>query len=169
MLAVTSISTQFNISAEKSKTLKKTIFLSIAISLTGFLHSQQLFSEKQKEVQQTVVNMFQALSDRDSINLRSYCSPDITFYEYGQIWNIDTLIAKGITTNLSADFKRTNTFDFINTERDKTKAWVTYKLTSVIVRDGKETKIQWLETVFLERQKKQWKIKHLHSTVVQRS
>ena len=149
--------------------MKKIIFLTIAISVTTFLQAQELFSKKQIEIQQTVVKMFQALSNRDSIALKSYCSPDITLYEYGQIWNIDTLIRKAITMNQSADFKRTNTFDFINIETDKTTAWVTYRLSSVITKENKETVIQWLETVVLSRHKKMWKLKHLHSTLLKRS
>ena len=149
--------------------MKKITFLTIAISVTAFLQAQQLFSKKQLEIQQTVVKMFQALSNRDSMTLKSYCSPDITLYEYGEIWNIDTLIRKAITMNQSADFKRTNTFDFINTEKDKTTAWLTYKLSSVITKENKETVIQWLETVVLVRQKKMWKVKHLHSTLIKRS
>lgn len=113
--------------------------------------------------------MFEALSNRDSVTLQSFCSPDITFYEYGQIWNMDTLIRKGITMNRSADFKRINTFDFINIETDRTTAWVTYRLNSVITRDAKQTVMQWLETVVLSRQKKQWKIKHLHSTLINKA
>lgn len=111
--------------------------------------------------------MFQALSDRDSTALQSYCSSDVTLYEYGQIWNIDTLIKS--TQNQSADFKRTNVFNFINTETDKTTAWATYLLSSTITKDGKETVVQWLETVTLVRQRKQWKVKHLHSTLLKRS
>ena len=149
--------------------MKKIIFLTIAISVTTFLQAQELFSKKQIEIQQTVVTMFQALSNRDSIALKSYCSPDISLYEYGQIWNIDTLIRKAITMNQSADFKRTNTFDFINIETDKTTAWVTYRLSSVITKENKETVIQWLETVVLSRHKKMWKLKHLHSTLLKRS
>jgi hypothetical protein len=149
--------------------LKKVIFLAIAISVTAFLHAQQPFSKKQLEIQQTVVKMFQALSDRDSIALQSYCSPDISLYEYGQIWNIDTLISKAITMNQSVDFKRTNSFDFIDIETDKTIAWATYRLSSVIIKDGKETAVQWLETVVLAKQKKQWRVKHLHSTLLKRS
>jgi hypothetical protein len=113
--------------------------------------------------------MFQALSNRDSIALKSYCFPDVTFYEYGQIWNIDTLISKAITMNPSADFKRINTFDFISTETDKTKAFLTYRLSSVITKDYKETVIQWLEIVVLATQEKQWKVKHLHSTLIKRN
>lgn len=149
--------------------MKKIAFLTITFSATTFLHAQQLFSKKQQKIQQTVVKMFQALSDRDSINLKYYCSPDITLYEYGQIWTIDSLIRKTIVMNQSADFKRTNTFDFINTETDKTTAWVTYRLSSVITRDAKETVMQWLETVVVSKQKKLWKVKHLHSTLIKKS
>ena len=121
--------------------MKKIIFLTIAISVTAFLQAQQLFSKEQQEIQQTVVKMFQALSNRDSIALKYYCSSDVTFYEYGQIWNIDTLIRKAITMNQSADFKRTNTFDFIDIETDKTIAWVTYRLSSIITKENEETVI----------------------------
>ena len=65
--------------------MKKTIFLSIAIFFADLLQGQQLLSKERQEIQQTVVKMFQALSNRDSIALKYYCSPDVTFYEYGQI------------------------------------------------------------------------------------
>lgn len=113
--------------------------------------------------------MFESLSNRDSVSLKAHCTKDISLYEYGQIWNIDTLINKAITTNTAADFKRSNTFEFISTETDKNIAWVTYKLSSTITKDSKQINIQWLETVFLEKQKKQWKVKHLHSTLIKRN
>lgn len=149
--------------------MKKYISCTIAIFFVTLLHAQQLLSKHEQEIQHTVVNMFQALSNRDSIALKYYCAPDITFYEYGQIWNIDTLIKKAIAMNQSVDFERTNTFEFINTASDKTTAWVTYRLNSVIVKDANKTNIQWLETVVLIRQNKQWKIKHLHSTMIKKS
>ena len=149
--------------------MKKILFLTIALSITTFSQAQQLFSKKQLEIQQTVVKMFQSLSNRDSIALKYYCSPDITLYEYGQIWNIDTLIRKAITMNQSADFKRTNTFDFINIKTDEAIAWATYRLTSVITKENKETVTQWLETVVLSRHNKMWKVKHLHSTLTKRN
>jgi len=149
--------------------LRKVIFLTIAIYISGLLQAQQIFSKQEQEIQQSVIEMFQALSDRDSTTLKAYCSSDITLYEYGQIWTIDTLIRKAITMNQSADFKRNNTFDFIKVEADKTVAWVTYWLNSTITKDTKETVIQWLETVTLVRERKQWKVKHLHSTLIRRS
>ena len=149
--------------------MKKVSFCTIAIFFATHLHAQPLLSKQEQEIQHTVVNMFQALSNRDSIALKYYCSPEVTLYEYGQIWNIDTLIKKAIAMNQSADFERTNTFEFINTSSDKTTAWVTYRLNSVITKDANKTNKQWLETVVLIRQNKQWKIKHLHSTTIKKS
>ena len=79
---------------------------------------------------------------------------------------MDTLILKAITLNQSADFKRTNSFEFINTTVDENMGWVTYRLQSIITRDGKEITVQWLETVVLVKEKRQWKVKHLHSTLI---
>ena len=149
--------------------MKNIILLTIAISLTPFLQAQQLWTKDQQQVQQTVVKMFEALSKRDSAGLKALCTTDITLYEYGQVWNIDTIINKAITMNNAVDFKRTNTFEFISTQTDKKLAWVTYRLSSVIIKDSKQITIQWLETAFLNKQKKMWKLKHLHSTLIKRN
>ncbi|MBL7738188.1 MAG: nuclear transport factor 2 family protein [Chitinophagaceae bacterium] len=149
--------------------MKKIALLITAVSFSTVLKAQQLFTKNQQEVQQTVVKMFEALSKRDSVSLKAHCAAGISLYEYGQVWNIDTLINKTISMNTAADFKRSNTFDFISTETDKNTAWVTYRLSSVITKENKETVIQWLETVVLSRHKKVWKVKHLHSTLLKRS
>ncbi len=149
--------------------MKKILLLIITISLSTFLQAQQLLTKSQQQVQQAVIKMFEALSNRDSASLKVHCTTDITFYEYGQVWNIDTMINKAITMNTATDFKRINTFDFINTETDKNTAWVTYRLISAITKDNKQTIVQWLETVVLAKQKKQWRVKHLHSTLIKRS
>ena len=148
--------------------MKKLTLLIIAIFVSACLQAQPPFS-KEQEIQQAVVNLFESLSARDSVSLKLHCTPDITLYEYGQAWNLDTLIRKTITMNQSADFKRTNSFEFIKTETDKNMAWVTYRLSSVIFRDAKESQVQWLETVVLAKQNKRWKVKHLHSTLLKRS
>ncbi len=149
--------------------MKKIIALLPAIFCIAFLQAQKSTSNSRPAVQQTIIKMFDALSNRDSVSLKASCTADITLYEYGQVWTIDTLILKAITLNHSADFKRTNNFDFITTTEDKTTAWVTYRLQSVIIKDGKQTTVQWLETVVLVRETKQWKVKHLHSTLIKRT
>jgi ketosteroid isomerase-like protein len=147
---------------------KISLLLPIILCIT-LLKAQPSTTNNRQAVQQTVVKLFDALSNRDSVSLKTYSTPDITLYEYGQVWNIDTLIMKAITQNQSADFKRTNSFEFITTTVDKTTAWVTYRLQSVITRDSKQVTVQWLETVVLIKVKKQWKVNHLHSTLIKRS
>ena len=149
--------------------MKKISVLLIAFSFSMALIAQEQFTSKQQAVQQTVIKLFDALSNRDSVSLKANSTADITLYEYGQVWTIDSLILKAITLNQSADFKRSNTFEFINTAVDKTMAWVTYRLQSVITRDGKQATVQWLETVVLVKEIKQWKVKYLHSTLIKRS
>ncbi|MBK6635782.1 MAG: nuclear transport factor 2 family protein [Chitinophagaceae bacterium] len=148
--------------------MQKVKLLLITLLLSATANAQTVTTE-QIAVQHTVINMFDALSNRDSVRLKAYCTANITLYEYGQVWNMDTLILKAITQNQSAGFKRTNHFEFINTTVDKNSAWVTYRLQSVINREGKTVTVQWLETVTLAKEKKQWKIKHLHSTLIKRS
>ncbi|OSZ81448.1 hypothetical protein CAP36_09510 [Chitinophagaceae bacterium IBVUCB2] len=153
----------------KKQLLKKISLLFPAILCIAILHAQQPTTKNQQAAQQAVIKMFDALSNRDSVSLKTHSTADITLYEYGQVWNIDTLILKAITLNQSADFKRTNSFEFINTKVDKTTAWVTYRLQSAITRDGKQSMVQWLETVILVKVNKQWRVKHLHSTLIKRS
>ncbi len=149
--------------------MKKISLLLIAFSTSAMLMAQEQLTASQQEVQQTVIKLFDALSNRDSISLKTYSTADVTLYEYGQVWTIDTLILKAITLNQSANFKRTNSFEFINTTVDKTMAWVTYRLQSIIFKEGKQATVQWLETVVLVKERKQWKVKHLHSTLIKRS
>ena len=146
--------------------MKKIIILLIATVLTRQLYAQGQLTRNQQAVQQAVLKLFDALSNRDSVNLKLFCADDITLYEYGQIWNLDTLINKAIRLNTASDFKRINTIDFINTTISKKAAWTTYLNQADINRDGKQTTVKWIETVVLVNQKKRWKIKVLHSTLI---
>ena len=150
-------------------TLKKIIILILAIYISTLLHAQQQLTKDQQEVNQTVINFFEAISNRNSADLKDNCTVDILLFENGSIWNADTLILKAITLNTATDFKRINTFDFINTTVADNTAWVTYNLHSEITRNGKQSTVQWMETVIVTREKQKWKIKVLHSTLIKRS
>lgn len=149
--------------------MKRTLLFLITFSVSALLHAQKIQTKELQAVQQTVTKLFEALSSRDSAGIKNYSTADVTFYEYGQVWNIDTLILKAITQNTAADFKRTNSFEFLSTTVDKSMASVTYYLHSVIINSGKQITAQWLETVVLIKERKQWKIKHLHSTLIKRN
>lgn len=149
--------------------LKRITLLIIAMTLSILLPAQQSLTKDELHVQQTVINFFESLSNRDSASLKSYCTADVTLFEYGQVWTLDTLIRKAITLNTATDFKRVNSIEFINSSVDKNSAWATYNLHSEITRAGKPVSIHWLESVILVREKKKWKLKVLHSTMIKRT
>lgn len=149
--------------------MKKIIILILTIYFSTLLLAQQPLTKDQQEVNQTVINLFEALSNRDSVSLKNNCTADILLYETGSIWNADTLILKAITLNTAIDFKRINTFDFINTTVAENTAWATYNLHSEITRNGKKATVQWMETVIVVKEKQKWKIKVLHSTLLRRN
>lgn len=146
--------------------MKPLIIICCIIAINIVAKSRQAPSKGQQQVHQTIINVFQALSNRDAAGLRNNCTPNVRFYEYGESWTIDTLIHRAIIKNTASDFKRTNKFEFINTTIKGDVAWATYNLSSTITSNGNERVINWNETVILLRDKKQWKLAVLQSTRV---
>ena len=112
--------------------------------------------------------MFQGSSDRDFDELKAHCENDILILENGIIWNLDSLHEKINQNKLIADFKRTNTFEFMDTKVEKNVAWTTYTNEAEITKKGQHTFIKWIETAILIKNDKAWKIKVLHSTALKK-
>lgn len=148
--------------------MKTALSFILAVTILTSAYSQHHADPEnsQHEVQQMVIHVFDALSNRDAASLRSYCTRDVRFYEYGEAWPLDTLIDLAITKNTAADFKRTNKFDFIRTTIQGDIAWTTYNLHSTVTRNGKNAEVYWMETVVLIREENKWKVSVLHSTRV---
>lgn len=132
------------------------------------LSAQIRWTTDQQQVQQAVINFFEALSNRDSIELKNCATPDILLLEYGSMWTMDTLINKAITSNTAVDFKRTNQLEFVNTVVRGKMASAIYKLHSHIYRNGQSIHMYWLESIVAVQVKKSWKISVLHSTLLKR-
>ena len=139
-------------------------YLSILLVLLSVTAVAQKANKEQFAVQQTVENMFTTLTNADTAALKTFVTANVRFYEYGQVWTIDTLIQKVMQSKSIPDFKRTNNFQFVNTSISNNTAWVTYYLESNFTRNGKEELVKWMETVVLVKEKKKWKINILHST-----
>ena len=148
--------------------IKILFFVLFIISTVRLLQAQEHPATSQQAVRQAIIKIFESLSDRDSVSLKNNCTADVLFFEYGQIWNLDTLIRKAIIQNTTTDFKRINSFNFIDTTVEGNTAWASYYLKSEFMRDGKQSFIQWLETVVLVKDKKRWRVKVLHSSLVKR-
>ena len=144
--------------------MRKLILLFIAFLFSILLNAQPSSTKEQQAVQQTIENMFTALTNADTAGLKLYCTGDVKFYEYGQIWTVDTLIQKAMLSKTIPDFKRINSFEFVDTAINQKTAWVTYYLQSTITRNGKQETVKWQETAVLIKEKNQWKINVLHST-----
>jgi ketosteroid isomerase-like protein len=149
--------------------MKKFFFVAIFLFVTILLaNAQEKLTDKEKLVQKAVIDMFQALADRDIVKLKSNCTEDILLLENGAIWNLDTLVQK-VSQNTAADFKRINTIEFIDTKISGKIAWTTYNNKAEITRNGKNSIVKWLETVILIKEDGSWKIKNLHSTLLSRN
>jgi hypothetical protein len=148
--------------ADKNLIMQKMKHLFIVLLLSVGANAQT--TPEQKMVQQTVENMFATLTNADTTALKKIVTANVRFYEYGQVWTIDTLIQKVMQSKSITDFRRTNKFEFVSTTINNKAAWTTYYLQSEITRNGKQETIRWMETVVLVEEKKQWKIAVLHST-----
>jgi hypothetical protein len=134
----------------------------LSVVLSGL--AAQPISAGEKTAQQTIEKLFTALSDGDTTAMKTLVTTDVRFYEYGQIWTLDTLTRKVMQAKSTPGFKRSNRFEFVRTSMQHKTAWVTYYLTSVFTRNGKEETVKWMETVVLLKEKKSWKVDVLHST-----
>jgi ketosteroid isomerase-like protein len=134
----------------------------LSLVLSGLM--AQPLSSEEKKVQQTIVQLFTALSNADTATVKTLVTPDVRFYEYGQIWTMDTLIRMVVQAKSIPGFKRTNSFEFVRTSTQHETAWVTYYLTSLFTRNGKEETVKWMETVVMLKENESWKVDVLHST-----
>lgn len=144
--------------------MKKLVILFLAISIPCLLKAQEKQATDTHDVQQTVIDLFDALSKRDSVMLKANCTPDILIFEDGKVWNIDTMMGAIITLKKLDDYTRINKIEFIHTEIHNDVAWTTYHNQADIIVNGKSRSVKWVETVILIREGKKWKIKILHST-----
>ena len=144
---------------------KNLLFIIFCFSIFSVFAQGKLTAHQ--KVQNTVVDMFQALADLDAVKVLSYCTEDIAILENGVLWTSDTLKLK-ISQTKPEGFKRVNTFDFMDTVVKGKVAWTTYTNRADITRNGKQGYVRWLETAILIREKGVWKIKVLHSTLLER-
>ena len=120
-------------------------------------------------VQQTVTQVFSALADRNTEEMKNHLTSDCIVLEHGAIWNTDTLVSKVNQKKNVADFKRVNTLEFLDTKITGNIAWTYYYNNATLTSNGKTINVKWLESAVLVQENSTWKIKLLHSTVLKRN
>jgi ketosteroid isomerase-like protein len=147
--------------------MKRTLIFAIILFTAFTVHAQEKVSPDAQNVQQVVSGFFQAIADRDTNAMLGYCTNDVLIIEGALLWNSDSLTLK-IAQNTAVDYKRINTIEFIRTTVSGKIAWVTYSNQAEVDKNGRHSMVKWLETAILVKKGKAWKIKTLHSTMVDR-
>ena len=123
-----------------------------------------LFAQKEnKEIESSIIGFFNGLSLINADTLKFYSTDDFQLLENGEIWNLDTLIAK-IMPRKNANIQRVNNFNFVKTEQNSNTAWVSYFNSAEFSLGDKKQTIKWLESAVLKKNNGKWKIQMLHST-----
>lgn len=141
----------------------KTLFAISFLIVTCFVANAQEKSKDQKEIEQTVVSFFDAISALDFEKMKSYTKAT-QFVEYGEVWELNVLI-DALKPMLGKGVTRTNILKFVKTEVYQNTAYVIYYNTADFVENNSRKKhVEWLESVVMIKQKGKWKITLLHST-----
>jgi len=141
----------------------KTLFPILFLLLTCLTANAQEKTTAQKEVEQTVVSFFDAISALYFEKMKGY-TKDIQFVEYGEVWDLNVLIDH-LKPMLGKGVKRTNQLKFTKTIVYNNAAWVIYYNTAdFLAVNGRKDHVDWLESVTLIKDKGKWKITLLHST-----
>ncbi len=116
-------------------------------------------------VQQAITGVFDGFSALSLEKIMRHCTPDVTILEDGVVWNADS-IAAAMKRVEGMDFKRVNSFNFLQTEVRGNTAWTSYYNQADLQINGTPRQVRWLESAVLVKEAGQWKIKVLHSTVI---
>lgn len=144
--------------------MKLLIVLSFII-LTCFATNAQEKSKDHKEIEQTVVSFFDAISAFDFEKMKSY-TKDIQFVEHGEVWDLNILIDE-LKPMVDKGVIRMNTLKFLKAEIYQNTAYVIYKNTADFVqKNGIKNRLEWLESVVMIKDKGKWKISLLHATAL---
>ncbi len=116
-------------------------------------------------VQQAITGVFDGFSALSLEKTMRHCTPDVTILEHGVVWNADS-IAAAFKRMAGVDFKRVNSFNFLQTEVRGNTAWTSYYNQADMQINGKARQVRWLESAVLVKEAGGWKVKVLHSTVI---
>jgi len=140
----------------------KIIACVVLLFATGGLAAQ---NAEQRQVNQSLVKLFDALAALDMGTIRALSAPDFMVLESGVVWNLDT-VAQKIEGLKGVAFSRTNHLDFVQTEIKGNVAWTVYHNQADLVINGLEDHRRWLESAVLIKEHGTWKVRLLHSTIL---
>ncbi len=145
--------------------MKKMLLAAAFLLIARTAAAQNKPSAEAASVQEVIIKMFDGFSALDHAKIMRHCTPDLILLEDGMVWNADS-IATNINRMKGVDFKRANSFNFLQTEVRGNTAWTSYFNQADVQVNGKPRQVRWLESAVLVKEAGGWKIKVLHSTVI---
>lgn len=144
--------------------MRKFFFLLLFFFLAfSSLPIQAQKSDEKEKVNQVLTRFFDGISALDIKLMKQYVTNDFLLLEAGDVWNMDT-VAVYLNQSKTGSFSRTNHLNFIRTEITGNTAWVAYNNAADMNINGQKRNVQWLESAVLVKDGKEWKIQLLHST-----
>lgn len=138
-------------------------FLFVLLLFAAGQHARAQNAAAQQEIQAPVLRFFDAMAAGTEKAVAAEAAPGFSLLENGKVWNIDSLV-NSVSKYKGMGITRINRLDFISTEQSGNLAWVSYYNTADLTYKGRQIIMKWLESALLIREKRQWKIKLLHST-----
>ncbi|MBC9794886.1 DUF4440 domain-containing protein [Sinomicrobium weinanense] len=126
-----------------------------------------------KSVKDLITNSFEDIfSDLDSTKIKKYYTDDFLLLENGIVWNNDSIrnyINKARKETEIQNIKRRNRFGFIKAVHNQNSIWIAYDNYGTWVKEADTLgTVHWLESVIAIKDKNNWKLEQLHSTIVQK-
>lgn len=140
------------------------IFLNLSICYTTYA---QKVEKETAEIKAVLTDFFEVFTHPDMKYYDRNCSSDFQLLEHGEVWTqkeIKEYVEK--MTSKPIQFERSNSFEFIQVNFRGKMAWVNYHNTATIksLSDGSVKKLQWLESIILEKVNGKWILHQMHST-----
>jgi hypothetical protein len=114
-------------------------------------------------VQQTLIELYRAASNRDAARYRALCTRDFQRLERSELMNIDRVISSFTETPDNRN-RRTDRLNFRSTRVVGNTASVVYVRTSTVKSDGSVEQSRWEESAQLVRGAGRWRVSLVHST-----
>ena len=137
-------------------------FIIMSLSFLFFTVCQSSADESWR-VEQTIINVFNAMSASDADALSGFLTDDFMLGEAGMVLNkyetVDLL-----KTAVNPVDVRVHTICPIQTHIDGNFAWIAYWNEARIISQADTLRVKWLESAALHKEKNEWKLMFAQAT-----
>ena len=139
----------------------------IATALAGRQSASQAGSTAvdAEAVKQAIATNYELYRGTDFEKYCATLAPDYVLLEHGELQSVAD-DEKNMKAR-SANFTRTDAFDFKSVTIEGTLSYAVYFLTSEITDEKRQVKLRWLESAILRRCGDRWLMALLHSTRIE--